>query len=144
MSCTLWRSVDTDAADFAENFVQDVIADIESAYATVPTAVVKPVLQRSDEEELHTSFEEAISDRLLALHPRLDRISQQLPSAHDNETVQCETVQTVQKQGKPQEQATRLFLNATIQQRMTIFACFALMFMLTGFDLMGILVLHMH
>jgi hypothetical protein len=143
MSCTLCRSADTDAVGFAENFVQDVVTDIESTYATVPTAVVKPVFQRSDEEELYTSFEEAISDRLLALHPRLDRISQQLPSAYDNETVQCQTVQ-IQEQGKPQEQATKPLLNATIQQRITIFACFALIFLLTGFDLMGILVLHMH
>jgi hypothetical protein len=135
MNCTLWRSVDTDVAEFDEKFVQDVITDIESAYATVPTAVVKPAFQRADEEELHTSFEEAISDRLLALHPRLDRISQSLPSAHYNETVQCQSVQ-VQQQG--------LSLNANMQQRVTIFACFALMFMLTGFDLMGMLVLHMH
>jgi hypothetical protein len=135
MNCTLWRSVDTEVAKFDEKFVQDVITDIEGTYATVPTAIVKPAFQRADEEELHTSFEEAISDRLLALHPRLDRISQSLPSTHDNETVQCKSVQ-VQRQG--------LFLNVTIQQRITIFACIALMFMLTGFDLMGILVLHMH
>jgi hypothetical protein len=135
MNCTLWRSVDTEVAKFDEKFVQDVITDIEGTYATVPTAIVKPAFQRADEEELHTSFEEAISDRLLALHPRLDRISQSLPSTHDNETVQCQSVQ-VQRQG--------LFLNVTIQQRITIFACIALMFMLTGFDLMGILVLHMH
>ncbi len=139
MNCTLWRSADTDAAEFDERFVQDVLTDIESAYATVPTAVVKPVFQLGDEEELHTSFEEAISERLLALHPRLDRISQSLPSAPDNETVECQSVQ-VQEQGKQQG----LFPNVNIQQRITIFACFALMFMLTGFDLMGILVLHMH
>ena len=139
MNCTLWRSTDADFTDFDDIFVQDVITDIESAYATVPTAVVKPAFQRTDEEELHTSFEEAISERLLALHPRLDRISQSLPSAHANETVQCQSAQ-VQEQGKQQS----LFPNVNIQQRITIFACFALMFMLTGFDLMGILVLHMH
>lgn len=137
MNCTLWRSVDTDVAAFDEKFVQEVITDIENTYATVPTAVVKPVFQRADEEELHTSFEEAISDRLLALHPRLDRISQSLPSAHDNDTVEC---QAIQVQNKPQG----LLLNVNVQQRITIFACFALMFMLTGFDLMGMLVLHMH
>jgi hypothetical protein len=137
MNCTLWRSVDTDVAEFDEKFVQGVITNIESAYATVPTAVVKPAFQRADEEELHTSFEEAISDRLLALHPRLDRISQSLPSAHDNDTVECQSVQVQSKQHG-------FFLNATIQQRIMIFACFALMFMLIGFDLMGMLVLHMH
>ncbi|HEV2655819.1 MAG TPA: hypothetical protein VGT82_12715 [Ktedonobacteraceae bacterium] len=137
MNCTLWRSVDTDAAEFDERFVQDVITDIENTYVTMPMAVVKPVFQQEDEEELHTSFEEAISDRLLALHPRLDRISQSLPSAHDNDTVEC---QAIRVQGKPQG----LFLNVNMQQRITIFACFALMFMLSGFDLMGMLVLHMH
>jgi hypothetical protein len=141
MNCTLWRSVDTDVAEFDDNFVQDVITDIESVYATVPTAIVKPAFQPTDEEELHTSFEEAISERLLALHPRLDRISQPLASAHDNETVQCQTAQ-IQEQARRRGQSTHL--NVTIQQRITIFACFALMFMLTGFDLMGLLVLHMH
>jgi len=134
-----------DFTDFDENFVQDVIRDIESAYATVPTAVVKLPFQQPNEEELYTSFEEAISDRLIALHMRLDRISQSLPGTlpRDTRPVLQENTQALESRAQ-QGQATKLSLHVTIQQRITIFACCALMFMLSGFDLMGVLVLHMH
>ncbi len=136
MNNMLCGSAAMNCTAFDENFVQNVVTDIESAYTTVPTAVVKPTFQRPDEEELHTSFEEAISDRLLALHPRLDRISQSLPRA-------CNLTQ-VQELGEQLKQVTKQSLNVNTWQRITNLACFALMFMLTGFDLMGLLVLHMH
>lgn len=138
MNTILCGSADMNFADFDENFVQDVITDIESAYVTVPTPVVKPSFQQPNEEELHTSFEEAISDRLLALHPRLDRISQALPSASSRDTG------PVLQENEQQGQATKLSFSVNIRQRMAIFACCALMFLLSGFDLMGLLVLHMH
>ena len=142
---TLCRPVAMGGTDFDENFVQDMITDIESAYATVPTPVVKPPFQQPNEEELYTSFEEAMSDRLIALHTRLDRISQLLPGSlsHDTRSVLQQNAQA-QESGAPQGQTTKLSLHVPIQQRITIFACFALMFLLSGFDLMGFLVLHMH
>jgi len=132
-----------DFTDFDEKFVQDTITGIASAYDTVPISAVKPLFQQPNEEELYSSFEEAISDRLIALHTRLDRISQRLPSTplHDTRPV---LLQNTQASGAQQGQTTKLFLHVTIQQRITIFACFALMFLLSGFDLMGVLVLHMH
>jgi len=45
--------------------------------------------------------------------------------------------QNTQASGAQQGQTTKLSLHVTIQQRITIFACFALMFLLSGFDLMG-------
>jgi hypothetical protein len=132
-----------DFIDCDEKFVQDTITDIAGAYDTLPTSVVKPPFQHQNEEELHTSFEEAISDRLIALHTRLKRISQPLPSPppHDTKPV---LQQNTQASGAQQGQTTKLSLHVTIQQRITIFSCFALMFLLSGFDLMGVLVLHMH
>jgi hypothetical protein len=132
-----------DLTDCDEKFVQGTITDIAGAYDTVPTPVVKPPFQQPNEEALHTSFEEAISDRLIALHTGLDRISQRLPSAppHDIRPV---LLQNAQASGAQQGQTTKLSLHVTVQQRITIFACFALMFLLSGFDLMGVLVLHMH
>jgi hypothetical protein len=148
MNCTLSRSVDIVFPDFHEEFVQDVNTGIESAYATVPTPAVKPSFQQPDEEELHTSFEEAISDRLLALHSRLDRISQPLSDAlpHNIGSVLAQTTTTAQVQDSSdqQEHATQHSLNVNTGQRITIFACLALMLILSGFDLMGFLVLHTH
>jgi hypothetical protein len=145
MNRTCCRPVDMGCTDFDEKFVQDTITDIESAYATVPTPVVKPSFQQPNEEELYASFEEAMSDRLIALHMRLDHISQLLPSAlpHDTRPVLQQNTQALES-GAQQGQTTKLSLHVPLQQRLTIFACFALMFLLSGFDLMGILVLHMH
>src|SRR5438477_1121712 len=44
-------------------------------YATAPMIVLRSAFQRDDEEELHTSFEAAISDRVTAVHSRLSRLS---------------------------------------------------------------------
>jgi hypothetical protein len=135
--CTRCRSTGTDVAGFDETFVQGVITDIENTYATEPMAIVKP--QQMDEEEVYTSFEEAISDRLLALQPRLDRISQPLL---DTGAYKTAVYTGIRNQGQIQKQTKALTITAW--QRITIFACFALMFLLSGFDLMGLLVLHMH
>lgn len=142
---TLCRPVAMGGTDFDENFVHEIITDIESAYATVPTPVVKPSFQQANEEELYISFEEAMSDRLIALHTRLDRISQPLPGSlpHDTGPVLQQNAQALVS-GAQQGQTTKPSLKINIQQRITIFACFALVFLLSGFDLMGFLVLHMH
>src|SRR5271157_2828295 len=47
----------------------------EDMYATTPLAVVCPTYAQPNEEELHTSFEEAISDRVLAVNRQLRRLS---------------------------------------------------------------------
>ena len=47
-----------------------------NGYITEPLpAIKKPEYRQPDQEELHIAFEEAISDRILALQSRLNRLS---------------------------------------------------------------------
>ncbi len=57
----------------------------EDLYATVAIAHARPVYRRSDEEELYISFEEAISDRVLAVNRQLQRLSGTLAGARQTE-----------------------------------------------------------
>src|SRR5436853_7518729 len=47
----------------------------DALYATTPMPAFRPVFQQPDEEELYTSFEEAMSDRMLAVNRRLSHLS---------------------------------------------------------------------
>src|SRR5947209_11334470 len=47
----------------------------DALYATTPMPAFRPVFQQPNEEELYTSFEEAISDRVLAVNRRLSHLS---------------------------------------------------------------------
>jgi hypothetical protein len=114
----------------------------QNEYATAPMAAVLPPYQLPSEEELHTSFEQAISRRTNELHERLSRYSHPALSA-----------QYAQQSGYNTEMHTTANEPAirtesrvaqTGWQRFVIFASLALIFMLIGFDLMGLLVLHMH
>ncbi len=112
-------------------------ATLEDMYATTPMGVVRPVYHQPDEEELHTSFEEAISDRVLAVSRQLSRLS----GAHtSNMFVRSETSAPVKRDGL----AVLLMLPGHTWQRGMLFMALAFMLVLAGFDLMGLLVLHMH
>ena len=140
---------------FDDLLTQNETIATENIYATEPLpAVRKPVFHQPDEEELHTSFEEAISDRLFAIDSRLSRLSNPVLNAQyarrntdalfpsgvsaNNTTAARGFVQTTSTIDNIQS------LSAVSWIRATIFACSAMMFMLLGFDLFGILMLHMH
>jgi hypothetical protein len=109
----------------------------EDIYATVATAHVRPVYRRSDEEELYISFEEAISDRVLAVNRQLQRLSGTLAG----------TQQTGPWTGvalKSHILAIRPPSFESAWQKVILFAGIALILLLSGFDLMGLLVLHLH
>jgi hypothetical protein len=137
-----------------ENIVQDTMTAAEDMYATAPIVAVKPTYQRSDEEELHTSFEEAISDRLIALHSRLDRISGPLGSIGyrqrdtdpilNNSLNDTAVTLALKYAADPTAQQELLHEHPMNSwQRFVTFIGLALVFMLLGFDLMGFVVLHM-
>jgi NH3-dependent NAD+ synthetase len=109
----------------------------EDMYATAPMALLRPAYRQSDEEELHTSFEEAISDRVLAVNRQLQRLSGALTSTRQ---VQPQTGSWLKKQV--------LALHSSSFEKVCpkgiLFAALALMLLMVGFDLMGLLVLHMH
>src|SRR5260221_14611475 len=58
----------------------------EDLYATVAIAHARPVYRRSDEEEMYISFEEAISDRVLAVKRQLHRFRGTLAGARQKKT----------------------------------------------------------
>src|SRR5438132_9883230 len=53
----------------------DMASSGDALYATTPMPAFRPVFQQPNEEELYTSFEEAISDRVLAVNRRLSHLS---------------------------------------------------------------------
>jgi hypothetical protein len=128
---------------------------IEDSYATAPILVVtSPVDHHYEEEELHTSFEQAISDRVSALQGRLSRLSapQSVLLPYDiDPMVRAAVTPLVQDAAttKPLDIASiimrlhHISLPGGLQQRGIRLVSLALSFAMLGFDLMGLLVLHM-
>ena len=113
----------------------------EDMNATVPMAAVQLTYKPLDEEELHTSFEEATSDRLVALHWRLKHLStSSLSSTHD--PILPSTRPSVKTPVTQTATCPSSRLGNRWQRGITFFGL-ALMFMLLGIDLMGLLVLYM-
>ncbi len=109
------------------------VALYDEAYATAPIAAVQPPC--FGEEELHVLFESAISNRLLAMREKMDRISGPLPhtSTHSYETEAPPVVVPTQKRN--------LLVFHHRWQRPLLYSSLGLMLTLLGFDLMGLLVL---
>jgi hypothetical protein len=115
---------------------------MNNIYATIPMIAVeaqfafsRPVCPDTGEEELHTSFEQAISDRLLALNSRLQRITRSTDPAFAPPSLWLQT------QADPARHARARRLH---WQHPLLLASLALMFLLLGFDVMGLLVLYLH
>jgi hypothetical protein len=106
MNATVCRTTDVDLE-------LDNLVSLDDGYETTPILAITPILQRPDEEELHTQFEEA-------LYERATRFGSRLKCLRDEASA------------KPNI------------QRVLIYFCAALSCILLGFDLMGLLVLHMH
>jgi hypothetical protein len=127
----------------------------EDCFATMPEmaalAMNTPVFQPADEEELHTSFEQAISSRLLAVNRQLDRISGPLSNSGQLPNTQPLRGTRLLNQEVPpvattkQPEKKHLFSFATnTWQRAVFFGSLTLMSMMAGFDIMGLLILHAH
>ena len=123
---------------------------VEDRFATMPVLTVNPLTQPLSEEELHTSFEQAISDRLMIVNQRLSLASGPLTYTYP----QCSQVHTeplghtkvMNSTGYPPvpEQRHHTMLTKGDWRRLLTYGCLALMLMLIGFDLMGMLMLHAH
>jgi hypothetical protein len=130
MNSTLCYQVDFDA-------VHDIFTDtslVQDQFATTPIIAVHPAraYEHADEEELYTSFEQAISDRVLAVSKQLSRISGPL--------VNSQTVQSV----KPQNDRVNPTFLSHASKQIILYVGLAVMFLLVGFDLMGLLMLYKH
>ena len=136
MNSTLYMATDVNSS-----CVHTDALIVENMYATVPMAAMQLAYKPLDEEELHTSFEEAISDRLVALDWRLKHLStSSLCYTHD--TIMPSTRPSV---NTPVTQTATCSSSrlGNIWQRGITFIGLALIFTLLGFDLMALLVLHM-
>jgi hypothetical protein len=111
-------------------------AATEDMYSTTPLANMRSIYQQYNEEELHSSFEEAISDRVLVLNRQLRRLS--IPFT-DNVSIQSPLSSVVKM---PSLSARLTSLGQASRQAMLRIAI-AFMFIMVGFDFMGLLVLHM-
>jgi len=107
----------------------------EDMYATTPLAVVCPTYAQPNEEELHTSFEEAISDRVLAVNRQLRRLSIPLTGCLSVQSLTCAPV-------KPQSLLVRLTHSGYASRQAMLHVAIAFMLVMVGFDLMGLLVLY--
>ena len=108
----------------------------ESPYATAPMAAVLPTYQLPSEEELHSSFEKAISQRLMTTHSYITYLddfasSETGPLAH---STRCSAPLI-----SPLPAQTSYFLRS--RRKMFALIALASLFLLIGFDLMGLLIL---
>jgi hypothetical protein len=151
MNCTLCKTTATHLDTFLfQNATENI-------YATIPLpAIKKPVYEQPDEEALHTSFEEAISDRQLAVHSRLSRLSNATLDVQyverDTDTTFSTGILTkntmlpnISLQSMPTTDPLKDVSRPRIAwRRPTVLACSAVAFALLGFDFMGLLMLHLH
>src|SRR2546428_1545412 len=171
------QSLQTETA-FSLNCVYTDTPLADNGFATQPLLAIQPIYQRPDEEDIYTSFEQAISGRQRALHLRLTLVSGPLttdqPTHHTTTpNIQASTGKAhhpsggksipvgasgversgVGLYGRPlappdgrrstgNPSQTSLYPN--IWQRAILLTSLALMLLMSGFDLMGMLVLHAH
>jgi len=137
----------------SEQYANCVYADmpaVEGRFVTEPIIAVEAAYRQPNEEELHTLFEQAISDRLVAVSARLKRISSSLkdcqpvsPKTTSQRMRQVPVAMVPSKWLPGAWESTRSLSPRSLWQRSVIAAGLALMLLLIGFDLMGVLVLHM-
>src|SRR3984893_7847798 len=128
----------------AEAYV-DESSSVEDRFATMPVLTVTSLTQPLSEEELHTSFEQAISDRLMIVNQRLSLVSGPLTHAYTQRfQVHTEPLGYTDVHPPVAEQQQHAAHTKSSWRRELTYACLALMFTFLGFDLMGILMLHFH
>ncbi len=114
---------------------------VQQNYTTVPMPVFKPSRSSSvaDEEELYSSFEQAISERSQSLHLILTKTQH---SQHGRKKLSNR--QYHRSVGISVSSAHNLVAPQRSWQFTLLLLAFGLMGLLAGFDLMGLLILHMH
>lgn len=130
-SCTIDMPTDTEV-DLRCLSINSLLED--NYFATVPMISVRPVPTRSNEneEELYTSFEEAISGRVAQISRQLSS----LPVLAHRSPVTSGTLVAV---ASSRAAYLRLFWHA--RRRAITLACLGLSLLMAGFDLMGLLII---
>ncbi|MGZ3608530.1 MAG: hypothetical protein ACXWPS_07305 [Ktedonobacteraceae bacterium] len=106
----------------------------EDIYSTTPLIAISSIYRQLDEDELHSSFEEAISDRVLALNRQFRHLSVQLT---DDKSMQSSKRHLVNQQSAP----THITLLSPGFRQAMLLITIAFMLLMVGFDVMGLLIL---
>jgi hypothetical protein len=119
----------------------------EDRYRTEPMPTLTAE-QPLSEEELHRLFEESISDRVLVVSACLSRTSsplafQTLKTEDEQSTDQVESSMITNPLSVPGSAGKWLTLGNNTWQQAILLLSLTLFFLLSGFDLMGVLVLHL-
>ncbi len=120
----------------------------DDQFATQPVPTVETADKQLSEEELHTLFEQAMSDRMEAnsvcLRPTSEQLTHRPKATHHRWDVSSVEVEPSTEQSRQCSAAGTWssLLNMTWQRGITL-TCLASMLVMTGFDLMGLLILHM-
>jgi hypothetical protein len=106
----------------------------EDNYSTTPLIAFRSMYRQSNEDELHSSFEEAISNRVLALNRQFRNLSVPLT---DEVSMQSSNRSQVNLQREPMHFT---LLRPGFRQAMLLITI-AFMLIMVGFDVMGLLIL---
>ena len=106
----------------------------EDVYSTTPLITMRSMYRQPNEEELHSSFEEAISDRVFALNKQLRHLNVPLIDSLPAQSLMRDVVEL------PSDPAFFTLLRSRSWRVMLLIAI-AFMLMMVGFDFMGLLVL---
>lgn len=119
------------------------VAFPKDPYATIPLPITTSRSALFDEEELYTSFEQALSGRLAELNWRLSRLESIPPSPHNTDSLVLthSALRDALFQVQQQARKRRIFPLLRCWQQIVIFTSLAVMFTLLGFDLLGLLIL---
>lgn len=119
--------------------LQDISAETEDRYATVPLSIVVPKQPAVDEDTLHASFDAALSHRLTALHNHWNGGSSQHTQLDTTESRVA-----IQPSVSTEPLTSCTAQSAYVWPQRIIYSCLVLILLMVGFDLMGLLVLHTH
>jgi hypothetical protein len=131
------------ASDYFEQNAGRVSAEVsvvDDRFVTEPMTTVKPAEQQVSEEELHRFFEQAISNRMHRINGPL---TSQLHTTDERRyagSVVAPLAESLRQQGGAGIWSSLL---SDSWQRGIILASLALLLTMSGFDLMGVLVLHL-
>ena len=139
--------------------MNNTVSTHEELYATVPMSAVRvPSPAYSHDEEVYTSFEQAISARLTHYGYRVRSTDTMLTQYYSQRQTDPIMRELLPSQSKSQSQRVRVRKTTVVWnegrnegrnklgsyvRRKVLLICFAVMCMLAGFDLMGLLILHM-
>ncbi len=124
------------------------VSVVDDRFGTEPMTTVKPAEPQVSEEELHRFFEQAISDRMQAVSACLNRINGPLTSGpHTTDDKRYAGSREVTPSAEPLRQQGGAGIWSSLLshpwQRGITLVSLALLLMMSGFDLMGVLVLHL-